>query len=473
MVSGFWGSRKKERAQQAAQDADLARSAKTALVAADERIRLTQDEYGFALAELGEELTEDLKNALESVRTHMGEAFRLHQLLHDEIPDTPEEQRGWNSRILQLCEWAQTLLDEKTSALEEVVARVRRAPEIIAQVRADADSLEERIAPTRQTIERLSTRYADSAMAQVAASADEAAQLLAFARHGADVSERRRSAGRNPEANLALETATEAVRRARALLESVEDFEINALRAESTLTDIIADSRADIADARRAPQAPAVIEATAALESALGGLVPRRNDPFAELSALREANDRLERAVAAARHRAENPPPRASTSCTRSTTPTGSSASRGRSSPGTAAGSGRMPARAWPRPSGCARSWPPLPTQRIRANRRCTWHAASRSWPPRRCISPSATSTRPARSRTGETGAAADAAAATASPPASWAGSSSDRSSTASSTDRRRGGRTARCRSTGPSLPSGQDARASAGGACAVSEMTP
>lgn len=309
MVSGFWGSRKKERAQQAAQDADLARGAKTALVAADERIRLTQDEYGFALAELGEELTEDLKNALESVRTHMGEAFRLHQLLHDEIPDTPEEQRSWNSRILQLCEWAQTLLDEKTSALEEVVARVRRAPEIIAQVRADADALEERIAPTRETIERLSTRYADSAMAQVAASADEAAQLLAFARHGADVSERRRSAGRNPEANLALETATEAVRRARALLESVEDFEINALRAESTLTDIIADSRADIADARRAPQAPAVIEATAALESALGGLVPRRNDPFAELSALREANDRLERAVAAARHRAENPPP--------------------------------------------------------------------------------------------------------------------------------------------------------------------
>lgn len=308
-MSGFWGSRKKEREAQQAQDADLARRAKSALVAADERIRTTRDELAFAVAELGEDLTADLKAAIEAVRTHLGEAFHLHQLAHDEIPDTPEELRTWNTRILQLCEWAEALLDEKTSALQEVVARVRRAPEILAQVRSDADALSERLSPTRATIERLGARYADSAMSQIAASADETEQLLAFARHSADVSERRRTAGRNAEANLALETATEAVRRAQALIEGVEDFEINALRAESTLADVAADSRADLAEARRAPQAPAVAEAATALERALGGLVPRRNDPFAELSTLREANERLEQAVAIARHRAENPPP--------------------------------------------------------------------------------------------------------------------------------------------------------------------
>lgn len=308
-MSGFWGRRKREREVQQAQDVDLARSAKTALVSADERIRITQDELGFAIAELGDDLATDLKNALDSVRTHMQEAFHLHQLLHDEIPDTPEEQRSWNTRILQLCEWAESLLDEKTAALENHIEKVRRAPEIIAQIRTDADALAELLAPTRATIERLGARYADSAMSQIAASADEAEQLIAFARHGADVSERRRAAGQNAEANLALETATEAVRRARVVLDAVEDFEINALRAESTLSDVAADSRLDLAEARRAPQRPAVVEATAALENALSGLVPRRNDPFAELSALRAANENLERAVAAARHRAENPPP--------------------------------------------------------------------------------------------------------------------------------------------------------------------
>lgn len=311
-MAGFWGKRKREQeAQQAAQDADLARSAQTALVTTDERIRIAQDELAFAEAELGNDLTADLRNALDSVRTHMGEAFHLHQLNHDHIPDTAEELRTRNARIVQLCEWAEALLEEKTETLKDKINLVRRAPEIIAQVRSDADALQTRIAPTRATIERLGARYADSAMAQVAASADEAEQLLAFARHSAEVTERRREARRNAEANLALETATEAVRRARAVIEAVEDFEINALRAESTLSDVAADSRADIVAARNAPQTPAVVEATAALQAAVGALAPLggRNDPFAELTMLREANERLEQAVATARHRELNPLP--------------------------------------------------------------------------------------------------------------------------------------------------------------------
>src|SRR5690606_13785951 len=120
----------------------------------------------------------------------------------------------------------------------------------------------------RETVERLSSRYADSAMHRVADSAAEATQLLAFATHGADVSERRRAAKQNEEANLALETATEAVRRAGAILDAVEDFEIQALRAESTLADVVADSRGDIMAARTAPQTPEVVAATAALEKA-------------------------------------------------------------------------------------------------------------------------------------------------------------------------------------------------------------
>ena len=35
------------------------------------------------------------------VRTHLREAFQLHQLNHDEIPDTVEELRTRNARILQ------------------------------------------------------------------------------------------------------------------------------------------------------------------------------------------------------------------------------------------------------------------------------------------------------------------------------------------------------------------------------------
>ncbi|OJU40061.1 MAG: hypothetical protein BGN97_14840 [Microbacterium sp. 69-10] len=310
-MAGFWGRRRREEEALAAQDADLARRAEQALVAADERIRTTSDELAFAQAELGDSLTADLKAALDAVRLHLREAFQLHQLNHDEIPDTVEELRTRNARIAQLCEWAESLLDEKTGTLAETIAKVRRAPEVTAQVRRDAEALGARIPQARDTIARLSSRYSETAMRRIASSGDEAEQLIAFATHGADVSERRRAAKQNEEANLALETATEAVRRAGAMLDAVEDFEIQALRAESTLANVVADSRGDIVAARNAPQTPEVTAAAAALEAALGALAPTGtpNDPFAELTRLRAANSALDDAIAKAQYRMQHPLP--------------------------------------------------------------------------------------------------------------------------------------------------------------------
>lgn len=310
-MSGFWGRRKRQREAQAQADAELAQRAGRALVEADERIRVTTDELEFAHAELGEASTKDLRRALEAVRTHLAEAFQLNQLNVDEIPDTTEERRTRNARIIQLCEWAEGLLDDKTQELAEKVALVRRAPEIIAGVRRDAERLRERLPNARAVIDRLAERYADSAVAKVERSADEAEQLLRFAEHSASVSERRRDLGNSEEANLALETATEGVRRAAVLLDGVEDFEIEALRAESTLQAVIDDSRNDLVAARTAPRSEAVTEAAAALDTALRALPApgTKADPFTELSRLRTANDALDRAVEKARARAARPLP--------------------------------------------------------------------------------------------------------------------------------------------------------------------
>ncbi|KAA9111201.1 hypothetical protein [Microbacterium rhizomatis] len=311
-MAGFWGKRKREEQQAlAAQDADLARRAESALVAADEKIRLTTDELDFAEAELGTDATSELRTSLASVRHHMGEAFQLHQLNHDEIPDTAEELRTRNARIVQLCEWAEDLIEAKTTVLADKIATARRAPEIIAGVRMDAVRFRERLPQARETVARVAERYSPQALSQIAANPDETEQLLAFAEHSADVSERRRDAGQREQANLALETATEAVRRAGVLLDAVESFEIEALRAESTLAAVVDDSRDDLVIARSAPQVPAVTAAARALEQALAALPPAsaKSDPFAELTQLREANTALDAAIAAAQQRAANPLP--------------------------------------------------------------------------------------------------------------------------------------------------------------------
>ncbi|MBV0894357.1 hypothetical protein [Microbacterium sp. NC79] len=311
-MAGFWGKRRRaEQEEQLAADTELSRRAEAAMIAVDERIRTAADEVGFAQAELGAEATKDLRDALTAVRTHMQEAFTLHQLNHDHLPDTPEELRTRNARIVQLCEWADDVLDERTAALADRIDRVRRAPEVLARVHADSAALDNRVPAARDTIVRLAERYNDTAMSKVAAGADEATQLIAFARHSADVSSRRRAAGHNEEANLALETAIEAVRRAATVLDGVEDYELQALRAESTLNDVIADSRNDLIAARDMMSAPAVATAMSALEAALAQLPPAgsKSDPFTSLSQLRDANQALDAAVVKARDRAARPLP--------------------------------------------------------------------------------------------------------------------------------------------------------------------
>ncbi|WP_019182251.1 hypothetical protein [Microbacterium yannicii] len=310
-MAGFWGKRKRDKEELDAQDADLARRAQKALVSADERIRLTTDELSFAEAELGPNATKDLREALDAVRTHLQEAFHLHQLNHDEIPDTPEELRTRNARIAQLCEWAEDLLDDRTNALAEPIERARRAPEIIARVRADAGRLRLRIPDARSTVERLGARYSTHALSQVLQNPAEADQLLGFAEHSASVAERRREAGQREQANMALEAATESVRRAETLLDAVETFEVEALRAESTLAAIVEDSRDDLVVALREPQTPAVGAAITELQSALAALPAAgvNTDPFEQLTRLREANTGLDAAIAAARERAARPIP--------------------------------------------------------------------------------------------------------------------------------------------------------------------
>jgi len=210
---------------------------------------------------------------------------------------------------VQLCEWAEDLLDDRTSALAAPIERARRAPEIIAGIRRDAERLRDRLPRTGATGDRLATRYSATALRKVAGNAAEAAQLIEFALHSADVSTDRRESGQREQANLALETAIEAVRRATTLVDAVDQFEVEALRAESTLAAIIEDSRDDLATARDVADVPTVAAAMTALETALHELTPagEKPDPFGELTSLRQANAALDAAVDAARERKARP----------------------------------------------------------------------------------------------------------------------------------------------------------------------
>ncbi|GAA4048695.1 hypothetical protein [Agromyces indicus] len=308
-MAGFRVSRRRSARDIEVHDAELAKRAGSALFAADERIRAVAEELGFAEAELGADAAARLGAALEMARRSLNEAFRLNRRNRDADPGSSAESRARSLQVIELCESVERVLAEHTAAVAEAAARLRRAPEIFAGVHADAEQLRARLPHARETLERLAARYARAALAPVAANAAEAEQLLAFAEHGVAVAARRRAAGQVDPASVALEASAAAVHRAAALLDAVDDFEVEALRAEASLAGAVDEARRALAAVPAEPHPYRVAEAIAELRAALADLpaVGVNIDPFAHLARVREAHAALDAALAPARERATSP----------------------------------------------------------------------------------------------------------------------------------------------------------------------
>lgn len=308
-MAGFRVRRRRGAQEVEVHDADVAKRAGSALVSADERIRFAADELAFAEAELGSSSTDGLREALVGARQLLSEAFRLNRTNHDPLRGTAEDVQARGARIVLLCQQAEALLDEHVSGLAAGIARARHAPEIIAGVRADVEHLRSRLPQARETIDQLAMRYARDALIAVESNPAEAEQLLGFAEHSVGVAERRRDAGHGEQSIVALEASVDAVRRAAALLDAVDAFEVEALRAESELAASIEVSRRALAATLEQPHSRSVANAIADLRAALADLPAAGviTNPFAHLARLREANARLDAAVGAERERATHP----------------------------------------------------------------------------------------------------------------------------------------------------------------------
>ncbi|PZR51968.1 hypothetical protein DNL40_14225 [Xylanimonas oleitrophica] len=302
----IFGGRARARRREQEQEhlARLEQEAGSALVRTDERVRLAADELGFALAQLGERETQDLAAAVDHARDRLREAFHLHQLLHDHVPDTDAQRLEWFSRIVELCRAADTAVGEQAAALAARRAAAGRTPTAVAEVRADVERLQGQIPAAERTLADLVQRYTDAALQPVSANPEQARRLLEFAARSAGVATRKLEEARPRDAEAAAAAAAETVRRAEGLLEAVERFEMEALAAEATLGAMIAESREELATARALPaaaRAGAVDDAVAALEQALAALPApgERTDPIGSLTRVREANTALDDAMAA------------------------------------------------------------------------------------------------------------------------------------------------------------------------------
>ncbi len=279
-----------------------------ALVRADETVRRGTDELGFATAEFGEVAARELATGLAHAQQHLQEAFRLNALLLDDEPETPEQRARMEASITAATAEVERLVGEPAAAFATRRAALRDAPTTIGRLRAEIADVQTRLPEARTAVSALEERYDASAVVAVAENADQAQELLGFAERSLALAERRHDAGRGDEATRAIQVASDSIGRAADLLDGVASYEVEAVPAESTLAAVLADSRSDVAQARRllaSRHDPAIEEATTALEQRIAATDPQGHDPFTALNELRAANAELDRLVAEHRTRPE------------------------------------------------------------------------------------------------------------------------------------------------------------------------
>lgn len=283
---------RRRRAQQATEASldELATRAGSALVHADDAVRTSEQEVGFAEAQFGSDATGPFREALVTAKRLLGEAFALQQTLDDAEPDTDQERRDGYERILQHCADIDQVLDEKAEAFEQLRALEKNAPEVAAQLGARIAAVAERVAPTRSILGELSTRYAPTAVDDVEDDADQAEDRLRFARDQVASAQEAVTSGDSGRAAVLLRAGQQAAEQASGLLDAVATRSTDLREAEGALASRVAEIRSDVAQGR------AIVAAGAGEDPASAALV---QNVGAAVASTQTSLDYVERAAQA------------------------------------------------------------------------------------------------------------------------------------------------------------------------------
>lgn len=298
--------RKREADPQAVSLDELARRAASALVATDDAITTSTQELGFARAQFGDAAAAEFEETLAAARVSLTEAFSLQQRLDDAEPDTEAQIREWNLTILELCEKANTALDEKAAEFESLRELERTAPQALDRVAKDHEKASAGVADAERALSELEASFHPDALATVADNPEQVRERLAFADAALSRARQDLAAGKTAEAAVALRGAEDAVTQALQLERAIDTLARDLQQAATTAQSVIAGLEADIATARALPDPDGRLAGVAAsttqqVAAARALLDAPQQRPLAALHALQEADRQIDEVLQAAR----------------------------------------------------------------------------------------------------------------------------------------------------------------------------
>ncbi|MGR2753184.1 TPM domain-containing protein [Agromyces arachidis] len=283
---------------------ELRRRAGSALVQADDALKTSEEELGFAVAGFGDEATAGFRAALETARGKVAEAFTLQQRLDDHEPDTEAQQREWYAAILALTAEADGLLDEQADRFDALRDLEQNAPQALAGAESAVQAAEDGIRSGAERLQSLGTRYAASALTAVADNPEQARARVAFARDSIDEARAALERGEAGAAAVDIRAAEEASDQARLLSAAIERLAADLEEADRVVAAGVDDLDADVRTARGLadPALAALADRVEGEVAAIRAELARDGRAPLELSArVDRVNAEIDRAVQGAR----------------------------------------------------------------------------------------------------------------------------------------------------------------------------
>ncbi|YCH08129.1 TPM domain-containing protein [Arthrobacter sp. alpha11c] len=291
---------------------ELRQKSGSLLIEADDAIKSSEQELGFAQAQYGDSAIGNFTKALQEAKAHMTESFKLQQQLDDHIPDTEEQQRTWLGEIIRRSEAALASLRDQKEDFDSLRELEKKAPQALATVTAGAREADSRIASAEQSLQGLRSKYAESALTQVSDNILQAKERLAFVQNAATTAQEKLAAGENSLAAVAVRAAEESLHQTNVLIDAISKTAGSLDEARASLESAVAETSQDLAQARAMIQSgehPELAGPVAGVEAALGQVKTEiqggKIDPIATLTRVETAHQALDQSLSGIRDQQE------------------------------------------------------------------------------------------------------------------------------------------------------------------------
>ncbi|MGW0759542.1 hypothetical protein ACWD1Y_24220 [Streptomyces sp. NPDC002814] len=230
--------------------AELDERARALLVEADDWVRTSREELGFAQALFGTAAVAPFARAVRDAEGELSAAFRMRQQYDDGVPADGAARRHALAGIVGRCQEAGRRLDAEAAGLDQLRGLEQGVGEALEIAETRFRELTSRTAAVQATLTDLGKRYAPSATAAVTGHVEQAKDRLVFATSRLNEAHQAADSDENDRAAQHLRAAESAIAQATVFLNTLDRLAQTLTEAATIVPATLTGAEVELAEAR-------------------------------------------------------------------------------------------------------------------------------------------------------------------------------------------------------------------------------